>query len=158
MTLDIRANLGAQRLAGQRARHTHSYRPQVQDDGIVHVCVGRFGCGRVRDEARAKAGRSARKRGNARELELARELGGVKVGMYGGPEDVRAGMFNVQSKVRAGAAFPGWQWDELAKLPRSGGRVPVLIVTDAPGHGIRRRAVVVVTLDDWRGLHGEETP
>jgi hypothetical protein len=51
---------------------------------------------------------------------------------------------------------------ELAKLPRTGGRIPVLVVTSPPGldpsDRRKRLAIVVVTLDDWRALHGEETP
>jgi hypothetical protein len=71
---------------------------------------------------------------------------------------VRLGLLNIQSKVRSGSAFPGWQWDELSKLPRTGGRIPALIVTDAPGPGIRRRSIVVLTLEDFTDLHGRITP
>ena len=44
--------------------------------------------------------------------------------------------------------------DELAKLPRTGGRVPLLVVADAPGSSGKRTALVVVGLADWIGLHG----
>ena len=51
---------------------------------------------------------------------------------------------------------------ELAKLPRTDGRVPLLIVTSPPGldpHDRRKRlAIAVVTLDDWRDLHGGQEP
>ena len=109
-------------------------------------------CGKVKDEQRSRKGKSARRRGNDYERDLAQMLGGTKVGHHGGPDDVRAGMFTVQSKVRK--AFPSWMTDELAKLPRTDGRIPVLVVADAPGPGHRRRAIAVVTLDDWRDLHG----
>ena len=100
----------------------------------------------------AKKGRSARSRGNRRELEIARELGGEKVGMYQGPEDVRTPLLNVQSKVRK--AFPHWMTVELDKLPRSGGRLPALVVTDAPGSGRERQSIVVMYLSDFSDLHG----
>jgi hypothetical protein len=150
--MDIRANLGQQRLAGELRRCVHPRKFRFRLENGDSQC-GR--CLKVIPAALSKRGRNARLRGNVRELELAHTLGGEKVGHHGGPEDVRIGLFNVQSKVRAGVAFPGWQWDELAKLPRTGGRVPALIVTDSPGPGTRRRAIVVVTLDDWRSLHGE---
>jgi len=40
-------------------------------------------------------------------------------------------------------------------VPRIGGRIPILIVGDAPGPGFRRRAVVLMDLADFRDLHGE---
>lgn len=101
---------------------------------------------------KAKRGRSARNRGNRRELEIARQLGGEKVGQYQGPEDIRTPLLNVQSKVRK--AFPTWMTTELSRLPRTGGRLPALVVTDAPGPGIERQSIVVMTLADFTDLHG----
>lgn len=109
-------------------------------------------CGVVRDDTRSRRGKSARRRGNDYERDVAAALGGVKVGMYGGPVDVQTPLLNVQVKVRG--AFPSWMTDELAKLPRTGGRVPTLVVADTPGSGRRRRALVVMSLDDFRELHG----
>jgi hypothetical protein len=151
----VREALGAQRLAGELRRCVHARKFRFRLENGDSQCAR---CHRVIPAALSKRGRNARIRGNARELEIAKELGGVKTGHHGGPDDVRVGMFTAQSKVRSGSAFPGWQWDELAKLPRTGGRTPVLFVTDAPGPGIRRRALAIVTLDDWRALHGEEKP
>lgn len=153
---DVAANLGQQRLAGERVRHRrHDYQVWVEetDEWECRLCGARVPVQRIR------RGRNARKRGNRRELELARSLGGVKVGHHGGPEDVRAGLFNVQSKVRK--AFPTWMTTELAKLPRTDGRVPILVVTSPPGldplDRRRRMSIVVLALEDWRDLHGEET-
>lgn len=110
-------------------------------------------CGTVRDEVRARRGKSARSRGNAYERELAKKLGGKRTGMYGGPDDVTVNdLFVIQSKVRK--AWPQWMADELAKLPRTGGRIPLLVVANAPGSAFRRRALVVVELGDWLSLHG----
>lgn len=100
----------------------------------------------------AKRGRNARKRGNTRELEIARQLGGEKVGQYQGPEDIRTPLLNVQSKVRK--AFPRWMTIELDRLPRTGGRLPALVVTDAPGRGHERETIMVMRLSDFTDLHG----
>ena len=102
---DLREALGAQRLAGEVARHRHAWKhptPAMMEDGDWRPWCG---CGAHKDEAKSRKGRSSRNRGNRRERSsIAKALGGTKVGHYGGPEDVRAGMFNVQSKVRK--AFP----------------------------------------------------
>lgn len=111
-------------------------------------------CGKARDEAASKRGRNARLRGNRYELTVAEELGGRKVGHFGGPEDVTVGMFVIQAKRFAPGRFPGWMADELDKLPRTDGRVPLLVVSEAAGRGRRGRALAIVTLDDWRSLHG----
>jgi hypothetical protein len=152
--VDVRSNLGAQRLAGELRRHRHRWMPVTNGIGLaVFACS----CGVEQDPAKSKRGRTARSRGNRRELELARALGATKTGHFGGPDDVRGGMFVYQSKVRA--AFPTWMTAELAKLPRTGDRVPVLIVTGPPGldpsDRRKRIAIAVVTLDDWRDLHQE---
>lgn len=132
---DIRALLGAGR-ASKPCEHCGAW-PKTKHD---RTCP------------KAKRARAARSKGNRRELEIANALGGEKVGMYGGPEDVRTPLLNVQSKVRK--AFPYWMTTELAKLPRTGGRLPALVVTDAPGKGHERESVVVMSLADFTELHG----
>jgi hypothetical protein len=111
-------------------------------------------CGAIRDLSRSVRGKSARRRGNDYERELAARLGGTKVGHHGGPEDVVTSRLVIQSKVRA--AFPEWMWSELVKLPRAGGRTPVLVVAEGkPAAGQKRRALAVLSLDDFRDLHGD---
>ena len=68
---------------------------------------------------------------------------------------VRAGK---RAKVQRLHFAGGWVservWAELVKLPRAGGRIPTLIVSDRPGPGHRTRRYVVRTLDDDLDLHG----
>ena len=105
------------------------------------------------DPAKVRRGRTSLRAGKDAERAIAKSYGGTRVGQYGGPADVTVGeLFIVQSK--AGARFPSWMWDELAKLPRTGGRIPTLIVSDRPGPGHRTRRLVVRTLDDDLDLHG----
>jgi len=145
---DIRANLGAQRKEDAKRRHRHRWNPPWENYP-AWWCA----CGAIKDEAKSRKGRSSRNRGNRRELEVANELGGEKVGMYGGPEDVRTSLLNIQCKVRK--AFPYWMTTELDKLPRSGGRLPALSVTDSPGPGKERESIIVMRLSDFRELHGD---
>lgn len=140
-------------------RHRHVYVPSWVFDPIenrevvfYHRCLH---CGREQDEVRSARGKSNARTGKDYERQLAQRLGGRKVGHFGGPEDVTTSLFNVQSKVRK--AWPAWMWTELAKLPRTGGRIPVLVVAEGkPLPGTKRRALVVVQLEDWVSLHGEE--
>jgi hypothetical protein len=107
----------------------------------------------VIDPERSRRGRSNRRRGNDFERTLAAEFAGRRVGHFGGPSDVLTPMFAVQAKV--GGCFSERYWRWLSAMPRSGGRVPILVVGDAPAPGFRRRAVVVMDLADFRDLHGE---
>jgi hypothetical protein len=104
---------------------------------------------------RSRRGRSSLRAGKDAERAIAKSYGGTRTGQYGGPDDVVVGdLFVIQSKVRG--AFPSWMWDELAKLPRAGGRIPTLIVSDRPGPGHRTRRLVVRLLEDDVALHGEK--
>ena len=129
---------------GRRCRR-HSWR----DDGTC-----RKGCGAVRDPAASRRGRTSLRAGKDAERAIAKAYpDGKRVGQFGGPDDVVVGdLFVVQSK--AGVRFPGWMWDELAKLPRTGGRIPTLIVSDRPGPGRPTRRIVVRMMADDLDLHG----
>ena len=110
------------------------------------------------DPSRVRRGRNNRARGNAQEREWCKRLGFRRVGHYGGPEDGIAvnGMFIGQAKSRATSRFPGWLSDELAKLPRSEGRIPILGILEAPGaaRDHRPRRLVVMDEADFIALHG----
>lgn len=49
-------------------------------------------------------------------------------------------------------------WAELAKLSRTGGRIPTLVISDRPGPGHPTRRYVVRMLDDDIDLHGPVVP
>lgn len=111
-------------------------------------------CGVTRDAAKAKRGRSNLRAGKDAERAIAKAYGGVRTGQYGGPDDVLVGeLFVIQSKA-------GKTWfrqpyvDELDKLPRTGGRVPTLVVSNRPGPGRPTRRYVVRLLEDDVALHG----
>lgn len=130
------------------SRHPRDKRVR-HEDGTV-TCNR---CGATLDPARMKAGKAAVARSKREERHLAKDHGGVRTGHHGGPDDVQTGLLNVQSK-----AGTGW-WStryaaELDKLPRTGGRIPALIVSNGqPGRHVRR--FVVVDYRDWRDLYGD---
>jgi hypothetical protein len=110
-------------------------------------------CGILRDPAASRRGRTSLRAGKDAERAIARAYGGTRVGQYGGPDDVTVGeLFVIQSK--AGGWFSERVWAELVKLPRSGGRIPTLVVSDRPGPGHKTRRYVVRMLDDDLDLHG----
>lgn len=113
-------------------------------------------CGKEIDPERQLRGKRSRNRGNAIEREMAARLGLRRVGQYGGPDDLAGDLFAAQ--VKSGGSFPERFWRWLKAVPVRAGQTPLLVVTDAPGPGHRRRAVVIVDLDDWTDLHGIADP
>ena len=114
-------------------------------------------CGLTRAdyEARQRRGRLNRNRGNAIERGVAKELGLTRVGMYGGAEDAGRHDEPFLVSVKSGSGyFSERYWDQLRRMPVNGAQTALLVVTDAPGPGHKRRAYVVVELDDWKELHG----
>jgi hypothetical protein len=97
---------------------------------------------------------NSRNRGNAIEREIAHKLGLKRVGMYGGPDDIGSAAQPFIGQVKSGKSFPERLYRWLKALPSNANQTPILVMTDAPGPGIRRRALVIVTLEDWISLHG----
>jgi hypothetical protein len=131
----------------RRCAHPRQYR-RGGEDGTVYC--GR--CSKVFDPAVSRRGRTNRSRGNAIEREVAARLGLARVGQYGGPDDVRGLAFAGQ--VKSGGSFPERIWRWLRAVPVQAGQTPIVVITDAPGPGHKRRGVVVVDLEDWIALHG----
>ena len=100
----------------------------------------------------SRRGRLNRSRGNAFEREVAKSFGGKRVGQYGGPEDVAAGQFNIQAKCGQMFSEKYWRW--LQAVPRKADQIPLLVVSDAPGSGVKRRVVVIIEESDFLDLIG----
>lgn len=109
-------------------------------------------CGAVHDTAASRRGRTNRSRGNAIERDVAKALGLKRTGQFGGPDDASGELFVVQ--VKSGKSFPERIYRWLKAVPTNAVQTPLVVVTDAPGPGHRRRALVVLTLEDWVALHG----
>ena len=110
-------------------------------------------CGTRENVTASRRGRTSLRAGKDAERAIAKAYGGTRTGQYGGPDDVVVDeLFVVQSK--AGGWFSERVWAELVKLPRAGGRIPTLIVSDRPGTGHRTRRYVVRMMDDDLDLHG----
>lgn len=105
---------------------------------------------------RSLRGKRARQRGNAFEREVAARLNGKRTGMYGGKDDVQAGVFVVQCKV--GLSYPERLDKWLRELKPKAGQLSILVVGDSPGAGTRRRALAVVDFDDFVAWFGKVEP
>lgn len=131
------------------------YYHDAQDDGQI-FCHDGYACticGAVKDEVRSRRGRTSLRAGKDAERAIAKSYGGRRTGHFGGPDDVVVGeLFTIQSK--AGGWFSERVWAELVKLPRAGGRIPTLIVSDRPGPGHRTRRYVIRLMADDLALHG----
>jgi hypothetical protein len=141
-------------------KHRHSWwMPPVVGPEASRYGFGANGpicriCEKPRDEQLTKRGLNNRSRGNAIEREIAHKLGLKRVGMYGGPDDIGSAAQPFIGQVKSGKSFPERLYRWLKALPSNANQTPILVMTDAPGPGIRRRALVIVTLEDWISLHG----
>jgi hypothetical protein len=160
---DSQPNLGA--APPRKCRHTVWERIVATDASGEPTILPKPGpwrcanCGKLKDEAAVRRGRSSLRAGKDAERAIAKAYpGGRRTGQYGGPDDVVVGdLFVVQSK--AGAAwFAERYWNELAKLPRTGGRIPTLVVSDRPGPGHKTRRLVIRLMSDDVDLHGVSAP
>lgn len=133
-------------------RHVWVPYPTPAEGGPTEWCSR---CSRWRDATMTRRGRNNRSRGNAIEREVAASLGMRRVGQYGGPDDARGLLFAAQ--VKSGGTYPERLHRWLKAVPVDAGQTAILIVTDAPGPGHKRRALVILDLADWRDLHGEMT-
>jgi hypothetical protein len=125
----------------------------LEDSDHRDVCTR---CGERKDEGRSRRGRTARRRGNAYERDVAARLGLRRTGQFGGPDDAAGEWLVLQAKN--GGAFPERAWRWLQALPRDA-RLRAVVIGDAPGPGHPRREVIVLELDEfveWFGDGGRD--
>ena len=118
----------------------------------VHLVIC-ANCPAIMDTLASRRGRLNKNRGNSIEREMGKKLGMRRVGQYGGPDDLSNDLFAAQ--VKSGGYFSERQWAWLKAVPVKAGQTALLVVADTPGPGKKRRAVVILDLDDWRDIHGE---
>ncbi len=112
-------------------------------------------CGHVFDPERMRRGRSARSRGQRIQRERITRLGGENIAGNKPGHDGRGLAFEFESK--SGGFFSERVWRVLSAIPTTADTTAVLIVSEAPGGAVGRRArsYVVVDYDAWLDLHGE---
>jgi hypothetical protein len=167
--MDIAANLGQQRLAGERRRHRHVW-DQIADtprrESYPELACR---CGVIRDRAKSRAGTSARRLGHDQERRIERVYGPRKVGEFGDAIDLLGRDFMWQSKATRGEvplwarivtdimpiAPHRWITDPVkAMLALRQDKNPVLIRAWV-SQGIPTIDRVIVYWGDWWRLHDE---
>uniref|UniRef100_A0A6M3LQJ2 Uncharacterized protein n=1 Tax=viral metagenome TaxID=1070528 RepID=A0A6M3LQJ2_9ZZZZ len=123
--------------------------------GIGDKCAR---CGKVRDWTASRRSRNNRKRGNGDELEVARILGGVRVGQLALPWDVVVpGYLRAQSKKLDRWPSLGKVIEWLDAIP-DGPELRAVTLADTPGPGGRTRRLIVMDLHEYARWYGNGTP
>lgn len=128
----------------------HDWLVLITDPFGAQVCRR---CGRVKDEAASRRGRTNKNRGNAIQRKRIEGLGGRN--LSGNNENLDGIGLRFRYEVKSGQSYPERLDRWLKGIPLVAGQIGVLIVTDTPGAGHRARSLVVVDYDSWRDLHGE---
>lgn len=114
-------------------------------------------CGKLRNLDASRRGRSNRKRGGRAELDVARAVGGNKVGPLGHPWDVELPGY-MRLQVKKLATWPSLgqiaQW--IDAIPASDAMRAVAVI-QAAGQGKRGRRLLVLDLDEFARWHGDPT-
>jgi hypothetical protein len=117
-------------------------------------------CGTIRDEARSRRGRSARRLGGDQERRARDRYGFEKVGQYGGITDLRGATKKVQQKASRRPAPPRWQGIFRALDAVADGRTPAILLSFVRA-GVGTEDFFVIRGSDWLDLFGRdegETP
>ncbi len=132
--------------------HRHRWVKYFVNDVEVGTCCQ--SCSQVQDPVASRRGRNNRKRGNASELDVARAVGGRKMGPLGLPWDVEmTGYARLQVKKLATAPSLRFVAGELARIG-SGGPLMSGFVWIEPGRNGER--LIVFRLADFAARHGVE--
>ena len=136
-------------------RHRH-----VWERDFEHFELIRFRCSRcnvIRDEAKARRGKSSRRLGHDGERRSERRYGWAKVGEFGGITDLQGTLAIVQQKTSRRAPPPAWQSIFRALEARAGGRIPLILLSFVK-QGVDTEDFIVVRGRDWIQLHGLDNP
>lgn len=111
-------------------------------------------CGHSVPREASRLGRRNRSRGNDVERVIGKQLGLRRVGQFGGPTDLGESRDPFVVSVKSGGYWTERYWSELKRQVAESSQTRLLVVAETPGRGRKRRAVVILDLDDWIGLHG----
>lgn len=121
---------------------------------VKYVCMR---CGVIRDETRARRGKSSRRLGHDGERRSEKRYGWRKVGEYGGITDLEGTLAIVQQKTSRRAPPARWQSIFRALEARAGGRIPLVLLSFVK-QGVDTEDFVIVRGRDWLQLHGLDAP
>jgi hypothetical protein len=138
-------------------RHRHQWvRQWFRDGGVIVACMA-HNPPVVRDETKARRGKSSRRLGHDGERRSEKRYGWRKVGEFGGITDLEGTLAIVQQKTSRRAPPAAWLSIFRALEARSGGRVPLVLLSFVRA-GVDTEDFVVLRGRDWLALHGLDKP
>jgi len=137
-------------------RHRHEWVPETVGPHVewTHFCRS---CGVLRDEVKARRGKSSRRLGHDGERRSEKRYGWAKVGEFGGITDLQGTLAIVQQKTSRRAPPPAWQSIFRALEARAGGRIPLILLSFVK-QGVDTEDFIVLRGRDWIQLHGLDNP
>jgi hypothetical protein len=114
-------------------------------------------CPAVRDETRARRGKSSRRLGHDGERRSEKRYGWAKVGEFGGITDLQGTLAIVQQKTSRREAPKAWQSIFRALEARAGGRIPLILLSFVH-QGNDTEDFIVIRGKDWLAMHGTDEP
>jgi hypothetical protein len=114
-------------------------------------------CHAIRDEAKARRGKSSRRLGHDGERRSEKRYGWRKVGEFGGITDLEGTLAIVQQKTSRRAPPAAWLSIFRALETRAGGRIPLVLLSFVK-QGIDTEDFIVIRGRDWLALHGKDEP
>ena len=118
-----------------------------EDGYLCHRCLTYV------PKSKSLQGKRANRRGRTESARIAKAIGGTNHEVEGKPYDASNDLYVVQSKKDNGM-FSERIWRLLQSIPRVDGKVPVLIVKDAPGPGQKVRGYAVMYHQDFTDISG----
>ena len=137
-----------------RKCYRHRWAGSYAETGTVWTCRV---CGAIRDEAKARRGKSSRRLGHDGERRSERRYGWTKVGEFGGITDLQGTLAVVQQKTSRRPAPPKWRGIFSALEGRAGGRIPLILLSFVH-QGVDTDDYIVIRGRDWLALHGLDQP
>jgi hypothetical protein len=138
-------------------RHKHVWYRVADDTGnAAFICMSHAEPV-VRDETKARRGKSSRRLGHDGERRSEKRYGWRKVGEYGGITDLEGTLAIVQQKTSRRAPPAAWLSIFRALEARSGGRIPLVLLSFVRA-GVDTEDFIVLRGRDWLALHGLDQP
>ena len=129
----------------------------TEDGGFIRVpAIACSRCGTIRDEAKARRGKSARRLGNDGERRSEKRYGWRKTGEFGGIDDLVGSLAIVQQKTTRAAPPATWKGIFARLDERAAGRVPLILLSYVKA-GVDTEDFIVLRGRDWLALHGKDS-
>lgn len=160
-TPEPRVQLAAPRKCRRHEWDHGSLRSTTVDGLAVQVVVrgpACIRCGKPKDEATARRGRTNRSRGNAIERFVCSLLGIKRVGQYGGLEDGGSSEDHLVVQVKSGGAHQASLQARIKTIPARSDQLRGWVTVSTPGAGHRREGVISFDLAEFAAWYGKGVP